>query len=1482
MLRLSAFFARLAHLLVLLALFLSWSAQATIVGGTIDFGTGHSLNQDIGTLNGLTFPSGSSADGWSYATDLTAPNKNGDGAYATNGYGSTPAIITAATPGDLFSVTSIKIANWGTNSNMTVKGYLSGSQVATQTLTLTSDNTFHTYSLNISGVDQITFSADQDFSYAIDDLVVAAYVTSAPTATTSSATNIGYASATLNGTVSSNNAATTVTFKYGTTASYGTTVTAAESPLSATASNTSVSAGLTGLSCNTTYHYQVDTVNSIGTTTGSDATFTTKACVPDAPTAVTATAGDGQASVSFTAPSYTGASSITGYTVSDGTHTGTGSSSPITVTGLTNGTSYTFTVVATNSYGNSVGTTATAVTPQGAQTITFNNPGAQSFGAVLDLTSYVTVSSGLTPSYTSSTTSICTVSSGGQANFISAGTCTISVAQAGNASYSAAPTVSQSFAVNATVPGAPTGVSATAGDTQAVVSFSPPGSNGGASITSYQVTSSGGQTVSGSASPLTVTGLTNGTSYTFTVTATNSAGTGPASAASSAVTAKGSQSITFTNPGTQSFGTTPTLTASAPGGTVTFTSSTAGVCTISSGGTLTFVAIGTCTINADQAGNGTYLAAPTVTQNFSVVGAIPGAPTGISATAGDTQATVTFTPPSSTGGTSITGYTVTSSPAGGTDSNAGSTGLSHVMTGLTNGTSYTFTVTATNSTGTSIASAASNAVTPKGAQTITFWPVPTQNFRSTPTLSATASSGLTVSFTSSTTSVCSITSAGVLTFLSTGTCSINANQAGNTTWAAASTVTQSFAVNATTPNAPTIGTASAGNNQATVTFTAPTDTGGATITTYTVTSNPGNITATGASSPITVTGLTNGTAYTFTVTAANSAGVGPASAASNSVTPAPTPPVAGAVTATVAYASSANVITPVLSSGTATSLAVATQPTHGTASVSGLTLIYTPAASYSGTDTFTYKAVNSGGSSAAATVTVTVTPQAPTAAAVNMTVEINSVNNNVPLALSGGAATSVAVATAPSHGTTTVSGPHLTYTPARDFMGTDTFTYTATNAGGTSAAATVTILVNSRPDPTKDQEVTGLLNAQATTAKQFVETQIGNFQHHLERLHHHKRQEDPVVTVQNSLPGSTKPSDDDTPSSPNSASMPTSPSRTSGRSHTAGNSSTTSNIPANSLWPSNVAGSQGIDQFPQQFNTRNGANTPSLPWSSLNLASDSKDVLGTGIGVWSAGVINLGHLAGIDTRFTTSGLSFGADLPLKDNLTVGVGMGLGHERTKVGDNGTRDTGDNYVFTVYGSYQPSDEFFLDGVLGYSHLNFDAQRYSSSADTVAKSNRTGTQWFASLTGGYEYVRGKLLFSSYTRLDIVRTRLDATTESNAGIYNLYYHAQDISTNKLSLGLRAEGNLKIANLTAKPNIRFEYQHDFEKPGFALMNYADQRSGTVYQLPLDGFNRNAYVLGLGTDLFRKSWAFGLNYQFSHGSGSSNVQTLGFNIKKSF
>lgn len=245
---------------------------------------GVSTDQFISTLTGLA--AGTTYHVRAYATNAVGTSYGDDMTFLT--LGEAPACqVQAATNMTATSATlngTVNPNNLSTTVTFEYGTSISYGSTATATQSPVIGNTMVNVSVEISGlllgttyhyrvktVNSIgtTYSEDKTFTT----------LGQAPTATTLDATNKMTTGATLNGTVNANNASTTVTFEYGTTTSYGQTVTATQSPVTGT-TNTNVSVGITGLTAGTTYHFRVKAVNSVGTTNGSDITFTTIAAPP--------------------------------------------------------------------------------------------------------------------------------------------------------------------------------------------------------------------------------------------------------------------------------------------------------------------------------------------------------------------------------------------------------------------------------------------------------------------------------------------------------------------------------------------------------------------------------------------------------------------------------------------------------------------------------------------------------------------------------------------------------------------------------------------------------------------------------------------------------------------------------------------------------------------------------------------------------------------------------------------------------------------------------------------------------------------------------------------------------------------------------------------------------------------------------------------------------------------------------------------------
>ncbi len=272
-------------------------------------------------------------------------------------------------------------------------------------------------------------------------------------------------------------------------------------------------------------------------------------------------------------------------------------------------------------------------------------------------------------------------------------------------------------------PSAPTGVGASAGAGSAAVSWTVPAYNGGSAVTGYTATAAPSDgsasstcTASGaSATGCTVTGLVSGLSYTVTVTATNAVGSSLTSGSAS-VTPSGTtvpsrpQSLSLT-PGNGSIAASWSAPASTGGSALTgytVTASPSGSCTATPPAT-------SCTITGLAAGT-TYTVTVTATNAIGTGAASgsasattlapPGTPTGVTLTTGGgtspTTVAVAWTAPSSNGGSAITGYTVSVSPAPSTACSPAGAATTCSFTG-TAGTAYSVTVQAVNAIGASTA-----------------------------------------------------------------------------------------------------------------------------------------------------------------------------------------------------------------------------------------------------------------------------------------------------------------------------------------------------------------------------------------------------------------------------------------------------------------------------------------------------------------------------------------------------------------------------------------------------------------------------------------------------------------------------------------------------------------------------------------------------------------------------------------------------------
>lgn len=561
--------------------------------------------------------------------------------------------------------------------------------------------------------------------------------------------------------------------------------------------------------------------------------------------------------------------------------------------------------------------------------------------------------------------------------------------------------VSAAFSPASNTPGVPTGVTADAGDSQATIHWVAPADTGGRALTAFVISSGTGpnaisQTAAASATSLVISGLINGTSYTFTVAAQNALSLGSPSAGA-VVTPKGKPLSVSGLAGTigdkqVSLSWTAGNGNGAAVSKYTVTATPGAVVKTTTGTTLVFDGLtnGTAYSFTVYATNSVGDGPQSVAAANLVPSTVPAAPAAPVAVAGVRSATLTWTAPDS-GGNAITGYEITQSIGGGAYASATSsiTGTSATITGLGDGVSVSFKVAAKNGRGTGAASAGSNTVNTvalpgqvtgvtatRGDTSVTVaWTAPASaspltKYTLAYTKAGVAAGTLDVADPAAT--------SAVVTSLVNGASYVFTVTAFTAAGPGVTSAPSAAVVPGGLPGKATNVAGTIGNAQVTLTWTAAPDNGVA-VSKYTVLSNPvtASKSTTGASTVV-FDGLANGTSYSFAVLATNAVGDGLLSDYSASLTPSTVPAAPAAPVATAAVRSATLTWTPPNDGGSAITGYAITQSVGGGADTNASSTITGTSATITGlgdgaTVTFKIAAKNARGSGATSAASNAVT-----------------------------------------------------------------------------------------------------------------------------------------------------------------------------------------------------------------------------------------------------------------------------------------------------------------------------------------------------------------------------------------------------------------------------------------------------------------------------------------------------------------------------
>jgi len=390
----------------------------------------------------------------------------------------------------------------------------------------------------------------------------------------------------------------------------------------------------------------------------------------------------------------------------------------------------------------------------------------------------------------------------------------------------------------------------------------------------------------------------------------------------------------------------------------------------------------------------------------------------------------------------------------------------------------------------------------------------------------------------------------------------------------------------------------------------------------------------------------------------------------------------------------------------------------------------------------------------------------------------------------------------------------------------NTTTITATTPAGTAGASNVAVTtpsgtatsvglftyVASNTNPALDSSVRGQIAGQILSIQQFVKAQNSSLSSRLQRLH---------------------------------------------SGFTSGSSYTTSLMTPVSI--------QEALNAPESYLL--ASNSSDLPEAlAANSENDHKIT-----GLWFGSDLSYGSInaEGVsNNRFTLGNISLGVDHLLKNDLVVGAVAGFGWDTTKIGVLGTKTKTTSPSVSLYVSYNPMNDTFLDAWLGYGRSSFNNQRWESTDSVFVNGNRTANSYFASLALSTAIKMAAINFAPFVRGDFLYSTLSSYNESGNSTRLLSYNTMNFNAISIVGGASVSYDILTSSGIFTPLVEAEYMQSNNASATQNIFFSNATS-TIYSLGINSIPTNIGTAKLGFRYQNKQGLTGeLKVGFSKGNSA--------------